>query len=354
MNILFSTYSLAYQNPGGGERVLNALQLALTQMGHSVTLFNPWKTSSRDLEQFDMIHYFSCIETSFWRFSKSHAPQVPLVVTPTYNPEASVLRKVDLWRQRFIQRRSRKGYLFDVPDYWLPNTQKEAEGLINNLNIQTSKIQVLPNGIESQFLNPDPSLFLSEMKITSPFVLHVGRFHPVKNHLNLIEAVKRARLQAVFIGNPDIGHENYYNKCVEAAKNAERSDPTGTIRILFINQLPHNDPLLSSAFAAAQIFALPSHFETFGISALEAAVAGNELILTKNIASHDLFKDFAYFVDPKNPQEISHALIKAFEKVKSTPRTSSHANARALSLFQHYNWKTICEKLITIYKNIHS
>ena len=36
----------------------------------------------------------------------------------------------------------------------------------------------------------------------------------------------------------------------------------------------HDDPLLASAYAAARVFALPSWFETPGLAALEAALAG--------------------------------------------------------------------------------
>ena len=42
----------------------------------------------------------------------------------------------------------------------------------------------------------------------------------------------------------------------------------------WLGRLDHHDPLLASAYAAARVFALPSWFETPGLAALEAALAG--------------------------------------------------------------------------------
>ena len=80
MRILFATYPLAFQNPGGGERVMLSLQNQLQLQGHEVEIFDSWK---HDLSSFDLIHYFSCIGSSFWPFTKKEFPGLPLVVTPT-------------------------------------------------------------------------------------------------------------------------------------------------------------------------------------------------------------------------------------------------------------------------------
>src|SRR4051812_31894955 len=94
MRLLFATYSLAFQNPGGGERVLLSLRRELEALGHEVDLFDPWR---HDVESYDLIHYFSCLETSFWSHAKARAPKVPLVVTPT-------LFLPDDWKSRVATR----------------------------------------------------------------------------------------------------------------------------------------------------------------------------------------------------------------------------------------------------------
>ena len=45
MKIALNTYQAAYQNPGGGEVVLNKHYEHLRTKGHHVELFNQWTTN---------------------------------------------------------------------------------------------------------------------------------------------------------------------------------------------------------------------------------------------------------------------------------------------------------------------
>ncbi|MBI3534747.1 MAG: hypothetical protein HY072_04595 [Deltaproteobacteria bacterium] len=79
MRILFSTYAMAFQNPGGGERVILDLKKALNNRKHDVQIYNPWR---HNISDFDVIHYFSTLELSMWTNMKDLAPGVPFCVTP--------------------------------------------------------------------------------------------------------------------------------------------------------------------------------------------------------------------------------------------------------------------------------
>lgn len=349
MRILFSTYPLAFQNPGGGEGVLQSLRQGLIALGHSVEVYSPWKIHENDLKLFDIIHYFSSIEISFWKFLKTHAPQTPLVVTPTLNVKKGIWSKARYQTKSTWQRLSNEGCPNDLPDFWLPTTQIEADSLVDYLRINSSKMSVLSNGVDRRFSQSSPLLFNNQIQTRGPFLLHVGRFHPVKNHLVLIEAIKRSRLSAVFIGSPNTEHLSYYEECRLRALEAERSDPTGQTKILLLTDINHQDPLLPSAYRAASAFALPSQFETFGIAALEAAVSELPLVLTKTIASYDLFKSFSRFVDPNNIEDLSVQLQEAIHE-KDNPVYQKQRAIQARLLMDDYDWNTITKSLEKIYR----
>jgi glycosyltransferase involved in cell wall biosynthesis len=217
----------------------------------------------------------------------------------------------------------------------LPSTEEEAEGLRDRWKVPSSKIRTLPNGIDERFFNATPSLFQEKFNAQGDFVLHVGRFHPVKNQKVLIRCLLKLGATAFFIGNPDLAHQDYYESCKnEAAKSG------GKIR--FISSLKHDDPLLASAYAAAKVFACPSLFETFGVAALEAAASGGTIVMTENTRAKEIFKSFSSFVNPQSSSDIA-------EKISGALKTKTTREDRR-DLLKKYTWPEIARRLSKIYE----
>lgn len=58
----------------------------------------------------------------------------------------------------------------------------------------------------------------------------------------------------------------------------------------------------------ASIYALPARYEPFGLSALEAALAGCALVLGNIPSLRELWRDSALFVDPDDHEHLAHTL----------------------------------------------
>jgi glycosyltransferase involved in cell wall biosynthesis len=71
--------------------------------------------------------------------------------------------------------------------------------------------------------------------------------------------------------------------------------------------------LLASAYAAARVFALPSWFETPGLAALEAALAGTAVVITPLGCTREYFGDMVEYARPDRISEISSALGHAWD-----------------------------------------
>jgi glycosyltransferase involved in cell wall biosynthesis len=154
----------------------------------------------------------------------------------------------------------------------------------------------VPNGITKNDLVPgDADRFRKKFGLKSRFLLvGVGRLHKTKGFQHLLGLTKKLNFdtQLVIIGNDD-----GFGKALKAMfRNSAR----------FIGPMPQEK--LKDAYAAADIFLLPSDYESFGIVALEAMAQGTPVIATRFGGPKDfLKKDCGILVDPKNAKELLHA-----------------------------------------------
>ncbi|MBI3534746.1 MAG: glycosyltransferase [Deltaproteobacteria bacterium] len=214
-------------------------------------------------------------------------------------------------------------------------------------NVPARKIKIIPNGVNEYFFHDiSPGIFREYSKIHGPFVLHVGRFDPVKNHKTIINACAELQCQVVFIGDANIDQLSYARECRELAQKLQSQDSTGHTRYYFFNAFHNDDLLLRSAYASASVFVLPSHFETFGISALEAALAGTPLILSHNMSSKDIFQAYAKFVSPNSVSELKTAINDSMAEQKRIT-----LNLRE-DLMNKYSWDSIAKNLEDAYLSL--
>ncbi len=108
----------------------------------------------------------------------------------------------------------------------------------------------------------------------------------------------------VVIGQAPAGFEEYARECRRAGGDG----------VSWLGQLDHHDPLLASAYSAARVFALPSWFETPGLAALEAALAGCPIVVTPYGSTRDYFGDLAEYARPHRIDEIARAVRSCWER----------------------------------------
>jgi len=326
------TYPLAFQNPGGGEEVLLQLLNGLRSAGEQVDLFDPWKTK---IANYDIVHYFSSYNWKMFRFISESGAK--LVLTPVLWPaDPNKIRRKARIKKLVFPNRFKDSFDFHMgfPHLITPTSSLEAARLTQAYPLTQGKMQVLPNGVDLQFKNGDANLFEKKFNIRD-FVLSIGRFNANKNQLALIKACKSLNVPLVLIGQPDQWSHEYHQECIREAS----TNPN----IKFLGYIA-DKTLLAAACKAARVFVLPSYFETCGIAALEAGLAGCPIVITQNGGAPEYFKNLALYMDPGSQQDLVAKLQSALNAPKND-LLSRHIEA-------NYAWSAITRRLIELYQNI--
>ncbi len=114
--------------------------------------------------------------------------------------------------------------------------------------------------------------------------------------------------------------------------------------IIIIEGIDHNSNLLESAYAACDVFALPSYFETPGIAALEAALAGAKIVITKNGGTKEYFINDAIYVNHHSVRSIKDGIEQALNRKKNSTLRDR--------ILKEYNWRKVAEKTASAYRQL--
>ena len=114
--------------------------------------------------------------------------------------------------------------------------------------------------------------------------------------------------------------------------------------ILFLDEIPNDSPLLASAYAACDTFVLPSQFETPGIAALEAGLAGAKVVITPYGGTTDYFNEYAAYVNPFSVASIKKEIELSLNRAK-TDELKNHIEANFL-------WEKIVQDTLDVYNQV--
>jgi glycosyltransferase involved in cell wall biosynthesis len=334
---------VAFQAPGGGENQLVQTARHLESLGVRVRLFCAWTDR---LERARLLHLFGMSREGLELARLARGRGVPVIVSPIcwYEPRALSALEADPvrrfaslagWCLRCLTPRipSWRRELLLLADAVLPNSRAEADQLARLFGVPRHRLHVVPNGVLPWFGTASPELFQRRWG-QDPFVLSVGRIEPRKNTLGLIRAIGRLGLRLIIIGEATPAYRGYAQECRRASSSL----------VSWLGRLDHDDPLLASAYAAARVFALPSWFETPGLAALEAALAGCPVLITPYGSTRDYFGEMVVYARPDRPEEIRRGLKQCWDE-GSDPRL-------APSIATHYLWPNVAQITAEVYDQV--
>ncbi|MBU4426392.1 MAG: glycosyltransferase [Desulfobacterales bacterium] len=225
-------------------------------------------------------------------------------------------------------------------------TGREKDYLINYYNASPETISIIPCGVNLDIFR------IIEKEIArnilgfngEGIILFVGRIVPIKGidkllmALNHLENIERLRL--LVIGG-DKNCQDEVNRLRRLSKNLKIESSVTFLGLVEQEKLPY-------FYSAADICVFPSHYESFGLVALESLACGTPVVATDVGGIRSVVRDgeTGYIVLDNVP----HLLAEKITLALSTPRAKTDASYSIRESVFKFSWSNIAEATLQEYQ----
>lgn len=230
-----------------------------------------------------------------------------------------------------------------VADQIVAVSEQTRDDLILFLNIEPSKITVIPPAIEPIFYEKAIEKVPAPRLLERPFLLSIGSITERKNLLATVSAFEKISrefaVDLVVIGSSDSKNAAFLAKI--KAFLAEKSIAD---RVHFFEKVPTE--ALPAWFAEAKIFVYPSLFEGFGMPLAEALFSRTPVISTDAKWAREAAGDGAIFIDPTDEK----ALAEAMRQVLSDPVLAENLAEKGFRHVQKFRAEPVAEQIRRLFE----
>lgn len=357
MKILFLTRATLYTVFGGDTVQIQSTAKYLRTLGINVDI----KLANEDIDYslYDLIHVFNAIRPAdvlshlkkskkpyvlstifvdFSEYQQAHAKGIVKVISLVFsNDQLEYIKAIARWVKNgeklhslsYLLSGHKKAVqqLANGAAYLIPNSNNEYLRFAKAYHI-SKPYKIVYNGVDEEVFQSNTSNLLVERDARN--VICVARIEGKKNQLNLIKALNNTEFNLLLVGKPAPNHIKYFEECKAiAAKNIKFQD------FLSMEEL-------SNYYKCAKVHILPSWNETCGLSSLEAAYNGCNLVITNKGDTEEYFGNDAWYCDPSDPQLI----YKAVKEAAVAPINSAIQN----KILTTYNWRQAAKDTFEVYK----
>lgn len=243
-------------------------------------------------------------------------------------------------------------------DMIVASTSTEKEQLETLYRASADKIQIIPPGVDlSHFypIPPDEAKEFVGVPLEKRMLLFVGRIEPLKGIKTLLRAIGILRkngqmeedLCLAVIGG-ELADES--GQETEEAKNLMklRDDFGLQDMVTFLGKRSQDS--LPYYYSAAEMVIMPSHYESFGMVALESMACGTPVIASHVGGLIHLVEDgvTGYHVPVEDPQALA-LRIASLLRDKALRYRMGHD---AFAFVKKYDWENISSRVVALYSEL--
>lgn len=277
----------------------------------------------------------------------------PDVIPPQYGGRRHVITIHDLHflhYPQFMTADSRRHYSDQIDwavqhaDHILVDSRATHDDLINLLDVPPEKVTVHMLGVNTAFRPlPDETVRAARQRLKLPtdYILFVGTFEPRKNIPGLLDAYHILRQELpdapplVMVGRRGWLYDEIFTR-VDALQLREH--------VTWLENADHAD--LPAIYNGAALLVVPSHYEGFGLTALEAMACGTPPIVANRSSLPEVVGDTGLLVDPDDAANIAGAIQRLLHDTTLHDQLSAAGLARAAT----FTWRKTAETVLTIYR----
>jgi glycosyltransferase involved in cell wall biosynthesis len=229
-------------------------------------------------------------------------------------------------------------------DRVIANSQRTADELRRYYDVPPERVRVIYLGFDPAFAGAvDPAAVervRARYGLERPTVLAVGTIEPRKNYAGLLTAFAQARRRPegprrlVIAGRKGWLYEGVF----ETARQLNLGDA-----VTFLDFVADAD--LAALYHAADVLAMPSLSEGFGIPVLEAMACGTPVVCSDGGALPEVAGDAALLVPPEDVDALAAALVRAVsdDALRQLLRARGYAQAR------RFSWDEAAREHVRVY-----
>jgi glycosyltransferase involved in cell wall biosynthesis len=340
MRVGILSYSMLFQRKGGLQvQILETID-ALQSLGVEANQVNP---NVESLRNFDVIHVFSAINGNHRIVETARSLGRAVVLSPLISSSwtrwtgrrAALL---DRTQGRLSGWQVQSSYhqiasALTNADRIVALGETEKNSIEAAFHIRKEKIIVIPNGISKRFFDATPEKFVEQYGIKEGFVLSVAAINNYKNQSAIVQALKDYDCPIILIGECLKEDLDYLTEL--------KTHPN----IRYLGSLPHDDPALSAAYAAAGVFVLPSHGEVMPLAVMEALAAGTPVVMTNRHSMR--VEGAAKAIRELDPTDIEGIRNSVLDFLKNPP-----AAATCKTVVEGYSWENVAKSLLETYEHV--
>ncbi len=315
--------------------------------GPGARLAASWTPSHHPLEQFTLP-----LELARLRIDLLHSPDFIPPRRGAYRRVITVHDLNFLYYPHFLTADSRRYYNDQIgravtqADHISADSHATKLDLIKLLNVPAGKISVVWLA-PSDLYRPMEAAALDEarrrLRLPDQFILFVGTLEPRKNVAGLLRAYRRLlergerRADLVLAGS-----RGWLFDETRALIDQLRL----TDRVRWIDS--PTDRELAALYNLAAVFVLPSHYEGFGLTLLEAMACGAPAVISDRGSLPEIAGGASIVIDPDDPAQLAEAL----QRILGDAATADELRAKGFERVTAFSWERCARETLAIYERV--
>jgi glycosyltransferase involved in cell wall biosynthesis len=224
-------------------------------------------------------------------------------------------------------------------------TSQQEQQQVSQLGLISPSL-ILPLGLDLPFPRPDARHRLRQLLNVpedEPVILFMSRLHPKKGLDYLISALGKLRARRftfVLAGSGSSDYEAEVNNLLVSVGIDERTYRSGFVE----------GEMKDLLMQGADIFALTSYSENFGVAVLEAMAVGLPVVVTPGVALASVVEQYQLgYVPELDVAAIASSLQHCLDYPQTTKEMGEHARHLVR---EQYTWERNASKLNEVYATI--
>jgi len=269
------------------------------------------------------------IHTADWTEPPSSIPKVTTVhdLIPFKFPYAShqIIRNAHKKRLSWVKKESKA---------IIAVSQSTKNDLVDVLKIPEEKITVIQEAAEERYHPQSPAMVNNikrKYKISSEYIFSLSTLEPRKNQAGLIKAFRLVKKTY-----PDL-------KLIIGGRSGWGEDLKPQEDVIFPGYIPDID--LPALYTGCLVYALPSFYEGFSLSHLQAMACSTSVVASNVSSMPEVVGKAGVLVNPESIESIATGIIKAI-------KNRIVLSQKSLEKSKDFSWQKTAKETHDLYKKV--